>query len=420
MEKYITDKFIECGFDPNVNVIKKVLDLRPLKYLNHGIQTMCFIQEGYMNVIKCCEVDKSCIKNTPPFKDALDLLTPLRHFILPINKSKLITVDNDLIIYIQPFCKVIDKKTVTSTFIYTCLQLLECMIDSNVKIADVYYKNFGIYHNKCVIYDYHNIESFYTPNAPNAPNAPDAPHSCNFLVVNLYCNITIFANGWTFKKPHSEWNPKDITIATTQEVINDNFGDGRFPPSFSNLLKCLYVCSFDKAKVHIHECMSYISTKLSLSVPSSMFKFMPDNTIITKQKSLATILTQIFDALEPINIRSNNYHVCTYLAKLYPIKSIFCDAFIYDQHLLDLFITNLWTTLDADKKKINSDLYIHIGFPSSVSVVSHKTTENYILLLSDMHISEVYLKLDKRLNPSRMYMCDKYIIVVGNLNKNLN
>jgi hypothetical protein len=197
--------FKEYKFDICNLVCDYLLDISTkLEYFSHGCQTICLRYNDIL--IKCCDVSKS---NMPT--NIVDRYKDISKFswILPI-KGEFRHVDR-YIIYEQPLCTVMP---VNDNFIYMLLCVLSDMIKSNIKIQDLCFNNFGIYNGNIYLFDYHNVEDFYT--------------SCN----NFIC-VCLFK---TFYKYY------DINIGTinTSVMYTEKFGQGKIPSCFVTLLKSIH------------------------------------------------------------------------------------------------------------------------------------------------------------------------------------
>lgn len=196
-----------------IDGIEHILNQQPmLEYLGHGVQSICF-KTGKTHVIKCCIKRKSSIitsKNTFIAKvhELLDLKMPI---LPPIE----VLYENDIwMIYTQPFCRMIDDLNIK--ICHTILTFVKQMIETNIRISDIYHRNFGIYQNKILLFDYHDIDNFDS--------------SSNFLITNLYTLFNILG-----KK--LGWNVLNTPINHWDKIVADHFGKTRFPSVIVDMLQ---------------------------------------------------------------------------------------------------------------------------------------------------------------------------------------
>src|SRR3990167_7747582 len=151
----------------SINVIKS---LNPTRFLEKGTHSICLMNDKENIVIKyCLKANHTILKTYDMFIEFIDKLknSNINKYILyPI---KIYDYSESHIIYVQNFCE--QLKSIDSIFIFTMFAFVKDMISSNIKLQDIYFKNFGIYNNNIYIYDIHNIESFTSEE-----------NTCNFLV----------------------------------------------------------------------------------------------------------------------------------------------------------------------------------------------------------------------------------------------
>ena len=266
----------------NIGHIEKILHNQPkLVFAGHGIQSICFkTMSGY--VVKCC------IKRKNSLIQSRDLfLNTTRNLLeknMPILSPLDILYENDKwMIYTQPMCRMINDVTVK--FCIVLMNFLKQMILYNIKIADIYYRNFGIYQNKIVLFDYHDIENFDTS-------------SCNFMITNLYSMFNQLGKrlGW------------DITFKTTRinhwdDVVTDDFGRGKFPTQFSDLLINLHEKK-DQINQSIDQVIDYLHISAKQDYISYNFVTISQNGTICTDYPYKTY-DQIFNLIKenhPINV----------------------------------------------------------------------------------------------------------------------
>jgi hypothetical protein len=204
-------------FDPLTisGVVDCIKDFPKIVYCSHGVQSIC-LKSGVDYVIKCCiKRDQSILKSGHLFMSKVKELTDNQMPILPPNG--ILHEDDVWIVYTQPLCRVIED--VNTRFCYTIVKLVKLMVETDIRMSDIYYRNFGIYRNKIVMYDYHEVDDFQT--------------SSNFLITNLYALFTMLGK-------HYGWSVFDTKISHWDIVINDNFGQKRFPEQLVDLLCALH------------------------------------------------------------------------------------------------------------------------------------------------------------------------------------
>jgi hypothetical protein len=151
------------------------------------------------------------------------------------------------------------------------------MMEHNVLISDIYYRNFGISKNKILMFDYHDIEKF------------DA--SPNFLITNLYSVFTLLGQ-------KIGWNVKNIKISHWNDILEDDFGKGRFPEQIVELLCSLHSRDKDKIGHHLNEVATYLREHTKREFHSLRID---DNDIITINYPPKTYNT-IFNLVEKLII----------------------------------------------------------------------------------------------------------------------
>lgn len=210
--------------DKNISGLESTLSKIPkIEYIGHGVQTICFRSEK-KKVIKCCLRRKNSILSSKD--DFLDSVRNLLSVNLPILAPDEVLYEDEIwIVYTQPLCRMFDD--VSIRFCRDLFRFLRLMIKSGIRIPDVYYKNFGIYHGRVVMFDYHEVDSFES--------------SPNFLITNLYSNLTLLGRqiGWK--------NVSNNRITRWDEVVACRFGRGRFPGVFVDLLEALHHRDYNKA-----------------------------------------------------------------------------------------------------------------------------------------------------------------------------
>jgi hypothetical protein len=230
----LSDKFDNLGID--------------LTYIGHGVQAICFSIKSHLNsekydfdvknnVLKCCKKTSSSIMcNSSTFDLTVAKLLGIGVPIL--NPVKIIHETDYWLVYVQPMCKPITNNDITSGMCCQILSLIEKMIKYNVRISDIFFKNFGIYKNNVVLFDFHDVDTFTTA-------------SPNFMITNLYSLFIQLGD-------KIGWNVSNILITNIHSVIFEQFGENMFPLAFSQLLHSLYNRNFAKAIICIRQAIEIL------------------------------------------------------------------------------------------------------------------------------------------------------------------
>jgi hypothetical protein len=290
-------------FDNNVVGVEQVLNRLPrLEYIGHGIQTICFkTDKNY--VVKCCMKRKgSIISSKSKFISTTHDLLSLNMPILP--PIDVLYEDNTWFVYTQPMCRMIDDTH--AKFCYHVLKFVEQMVKNNVRLSDIYYKNFGIYHNKIVLFDYHDIETFES--------------SSNFLITNLYSLFTLLGQ-------KLGWKVLDVTISHWDEIVADQFGVGRFPESFVSLLVAFRDKNQEKIIQYLNESIAYVKSNLKKRFATYDILYIgDDDTVVTDYPGKA--YHSVFDLVQVsrlnnvLDIQSTNTGMGLKLAQDFPDISV--------------------------------------------------------------------------------------------------
>lgn len=205
-------------------ICQVLLKYQQLRYIGRGCQTICFYHPPSDNVIKCCakrqHVTYSILASKQTLLSKMNDLVGQKFPILPI--LDVIYDSQNWIVYIQPKCKILSSEWVDDRFICYLLSFIKLMVETNMMVFDIYYSNFGIYHNRIVLFDYHQIEPLSS--------------TSNFLATNLYNLFVIYGQ-------HHEMIPvqlNDNCLVHWDEIKNNNFGQQYFPQIIVTLIKVLY------------------------------------------------------------------------------------------------------------------------------------------------------------------------------------
>lgn len=271
-------KLFDCS---KISNIGSVLNHQPkLEYVGHGIQSICFkTDQGY--VVKCCVKRKNSviISKNLFLSTTKDLLNKNMPILPPI---EILYEDEIWMIYTQHTCRMIDN--VNTRFCYNIIKFVRQMVASDIRISDIYYRNFGIYQNKILLFDYHDIDNFDS--------------SSNFLITNLYSLFKLLGH-------KLGWNVQDTTINHWDEVVANNFGQSCFPETIVTLLYSLHnrdhnqiIDCLDRTMLYIksyikHDFTTYHSLTIDnediicINYPSKTYEFLFD---LVHNKHLISVL----------------------------------------------------------------------------------------------------------------------------------
>jgi hypothetical protein len=221
-KKYWKPDLPEEIFHPMIDYMSRY----QLSYLGYGGTCLSYI-DPHNIVYKICLKENNVVLQTP---DAfLAHCNSLRlagvNILPPID----IVFDNEhFIVYTQDFCNPISK--INSLVIIETLRSLRSMIQNKYKLTDIYYRNYGIYHNKIVIYDYHDHKEF---------DQIDHTYICHLAhMFSLYYHGSVY---------------ESIEIGI-EDIIVDNFCSAHFQDHrVSELFKQLYRLDFDAALTILNE-----------------------------------------------------------------------------------------------------------------------------------------------------------------------
>jgi hypothetical protein len=132
-----------------------------IKYIGHGGTCIAFTNNDTQNhsvVIKVCLKKRMVANNSNSFLAFSKCLQNNGIKILPI--IDILYEDNTVFIYSQSFCHTIFS--INSLVLSKILKIIKKLIQCNIKITDLFYKNFGIHNNEVFLYDYHDYGFYYT------------------------------------------------------------------------------------------------------------------------------------------------------------------------------------------------------------------------------------------------------------------
>lgn len=253
--------------------------LQNLVYLGHGVQSICFkVPSQHPYVVKCCLKRKQSILQSGSL--FLSTSQDLVEKGIPILAPMGVLYDDDVwLIYSQPMCRIIEEVNVKLT--YLIVQFVRQMVEHNIRISDVFYRNFGIYQNTVRMFDYHDLDHFES--------------SSNFLITNLY---TLFARlGISMG-----WKVPETLIAHWDQIVADRFGKSRFPEVLVDLLCALHM----KERETILSASDQVLIYLKKHIPLKLNSF-PKITLDSNEMILLAypnqVYGQIFTLIQKTKIR---------------------------------------------------------------------------------------------------------------------
>ncbi len=188
--------------------------LKSLQYLGHGGMCLCLSRNG-TEVVKCCKKkSNSIVYSREIFTSWIERLK--LHKLTILYPLEILYEDDYWFVYTQPMCQMIDQSNLSIGVCIQMLDLIEQMIIVNLKMTDIFYRNFGIYQNKVYLFDFHEIELFDTPSS--------------FMLNNLYSTFIILGK-------NIGWHQSSKFAPHTHFPTDDNFGDYKFPREVIKFLR---------------------------------------------------------------------------------------------------------------------------------------------------------------------------------------
>jgi len=251
-----------------------------LDYIGHGVQSICF-KTGDDYVVKCCMKRKnSIIFSKELFTSVTQDLLKRNFPILPM--KEVLYEDETWIVYTQPLCLVVDL--VTFKFCYQVVEFIQQMVENNIRFSDIYFRNFGIYQNKILLFDYHEMETFNS--------------SSNFLITNLYSLFTLLGQ-------QLNWNVRQTKICHWDDIIKDNFGRSMFPVPISGLIESLHQRDREQTINSLETALIYLKGQFQMNFNTYRSLCIDDDGII-KVHYPSKSYELIFNLIK-------NEHLCTIL-----------------------------------------------------------------------------------------------------------
>jgi hypothetical protein len=205
-----------------------------LKYLGHGGTCVAFL-DANKTVIKLCTKRNFPMTNSKTFVDYSKFLIGSGVKILPI--KEILYEDKQFFIYSQDQCNPVYR--VNKLILVKILAIIHNLIQKNIKITDLFYKNFGIQHNEIYLYDYHDYGFFYSDD--------------NYYITHIAHLFNLYY--------HKKWfHGLDLDINILMDL---EFGKNILPDKVVDFLIQLYGHKFDNAA----KLLSSIMEELKATIP---------------------------------------------------------------------------------------------------------------------------------------------------------
>ena len=271
-----------------------------IEYIGHGGSCVSF-SDGSDEIIKVCIRKGFMTKNSKKFIEFSNFL--LNHKIKILPPKSIIYEDKYFFIYTQDSCVPVYK--INHLSMVKILKIIVKLIKNKIKIADLFYKNFGIKDGDIYIYDYHDYGFFYSDDIYYITHLAH--------IFNLHINDTFF---------------QDLTI-NTKILKNMEFGKGLLPDNVVNILANLYNFKYDQAVKEIKLYIKETKNKVTKSYANYQYIDISNTGFITL-KSHTLEKLNIFMKLS--HLLPNNFTLIDYgcslggignkIAQMYPKAKI--------------------------------------------------------------------------------------------------
>jgi len=188
-----------------------------LTYLGRGDTCIVFRDGSTNTVIKICKKNSGYMKDYATFKAHSDRLILNKIKILP--PLEVLYDDHLFFIYRQHLC--IPVFNIQKDSIIEILEIVKCLIKHEIKVPNLYYKNFGVYQDDIYLFDYHDVGFLYSGDRD--------------YIVHLAHLFSMYYFG------------KDYDNLTIDGLIENKFGDGVFGSDIVSLLNLLANYDFEGA-----------------------------------------------------------------------------------------------------------------------------------------------------------------------------
>lgn len=220
------------------NVEKFIEQLPHLTYCGCGGTCICFLSSLYPgSVIKICKKNESVLKSSKSFLNYCDMLKSNDVNILGVNE--IIWENENFFIYTQNECSLI--YSVNKLILVKILKFVRNLIVKKIKINDLFHKNFGLYLNDVVMYDFHD----YCENFDSMENY----FVCHLAhLFNMYYRSRLFYG-------------VNLTIDILKQM---NYGKNVFPGNVSSLLFNLCEFNYDVGVVLIDQIINSVGREITI------------------------------------------------------------------------------------------------------------------------------------------------------------
>lgn len=220
--------YFETGWNKKVELkkldgVENFINTLPnIQYVGHGGTCIAFTSDDSKYnglIIKVCIKNNLMLKTADTFLNYSKFLTMNKIKIL--KPDKILYEDDNFFIYTQPSCQQISN--INDITMSKILHIIHSLLTNQIKITDIYCKNFGIYENDVYIYDYHDYDFFYSGDKYYISHIAH--------IFGLYYNISLFEN-------------MNFDVETFKK---NEFGKGKLQPNICDMLEMLYNYDFDNA-----------------------------------------------------------------------------------------------------------------------------------------------------------------------------
>lgn len=237
------------------NMINFVAELN-LIYVGFGGSCISFINENDNNIIYkvCLKKDNTVMANSKKFIRHMNIL--IKNKINALPALDVVYEDDYFFIYTQNFCNPIS--TINANNLCMMLKSIKQMIVSKYRLPDIFFRNFGIYKNELIIYDYHDYSDFYTEDY--------------LYIVHIAHLFSLY-----YKKNYVF----DNLFTRIKNIINNNYCEEYFDnKDISKLLKSLYQWDMDIAVEYFDKLIESVSNDIKLDIINYQYIHIDKNGIL--------------------------------------------------------------------------------------------------------------------------------------------
>lgn len=290
--------FLDSNIILNVDTFLSNLDLN---FLGYGNTCISFTDNNKI-VYKMCFKNDTCLSSADAFMQHVNNLIKGEVKILP--PIDIIYEDTYFLVYTQHYCDLIDD--INSNNLWRILKHIRQMFVSKYRLQDIYYRNFGIYKNEIVIFDYHDSVDFYSKDY--------------FYITHLAHMFSLYYYKCLYKN----------LFADIDDIAQDEFGKSYFPnEEISELLKNLYEQNFDKSIQCFDSLISTISNDMIFHLNNYQYVSIDNGGILNLHKHtlekfnlVEIMLNQKFEFNTIIDCGCSIGGIGIKIAQLYPDVNI--------------------------------------------------------------------------------------------------